>query len=706
MTGSILGQIWREHTPLLFMLLLAACDPGAERGQPAHSGADRIVHRLTDVRLGLPQRQKALDALIRLGPAAVPPLQQALRHPDGVVRYHAAEALSAIGASGGKLVLAALESALSDRQFVVRETAAEGLARLGPAAIPVLGRALADDDDDVRAIAAKALARLAREALPTVVQVLVRKNRSGRLGALAALSRLRGHPRAVVKPVADALADPHPPVRVAAAKMLGRLRAGAPELTRALDDSRPEVQVAAAEALGELGPNRVGAAVPALVRQLGHRDANVRKASAAALGRLASSARGAVPELLSLLDDPEADVRVEAATALGLVGASEPEILVQGGGRAEQKIVTGLVKMFETDRLHHSSHAAAGALGELRARAAVPVLIRAVRDPLRRHPAASALGAIGDPRALPALAWALRHHLIGVGQDGIVSDVADPVGQALGAMGGQAVPTLRTLLRDRDEEVRDRAARALTTIGTKASAAVPDLMRVLRGDRSAWVRCMAARALGAIGDARAIPALRNAARGDSNVALHLAALLDRVQVVDRWSGGGGREPTSSGSRRSGRPALGGHVRTHHTVQQVACHSLLRHRAAVLSPSDPDADLPGLPRLGVFPLGREHRHAVQQRHGLAGVVERVGGVCRVGGRLAHLDPQRLAAQPDLDLLQRHDPTVGRVAGIGHEGAVGQRRGRGGDNETRNQSVSRQYHHATPVRDLCWSVRFRS
>ncbi len=163
--------------------------------------------------------------------------------------------------------------------------------------------------------------------------------------------------------------------------------------------------------------------------------------------------------------------------------------------------------------------AAAEKLGRMRSRRALPDLVAALDDPSPevRIRAAKALGAIGGLTAVQSLIGALRDTnrwsalriadlLAGVGSEavepvleafpGLPRAARVPAIDILGRLRSRrAVPLLRSLLRDRDADIRARAAHALGLIGE--AAATPDLMAALRD--SAWpVRAMAAKGLGVI----------------------------------------------------------------------------------------------------------------------------------------------------------------------------------------------------------------
>jgi HEAT repeat protein len=110
--------------------------------------------------------------------------------------------------------------------------------------------------------------------------------------------------------------------------------------------------------------------------------------------------------------------------------------------------------------------AAAAALGELgsKAKAAVPVLVRALKDPHVhiRKLAALALGDIGPDAklAVPALSEALNDKH---------ADVRRRAAVALGEIGGGA-PALRQAMQDADEGVRTAAGAALKGMRRRKAA--------------------------------------------------------------------------------------------------------------------------------------------------------------------------------------------------------------------------------------------
>jgi HEAT repeat protein len=120
--------------------------------------------------------------------------------------------------------------------------------------------------------------------------------------------------------------------------------------------------------------------------------------------------------------------------------------------------------------------AAVGVLGQIGDAAAMPGLLKALRDPDREvHAAAKGLGQIGST-AVPGLLEALRDpdwgvRLAAVGALGQIGDAA-------------AVPGLLKALRDLNPSVRTDAAQALGRIVTpEARAAVAEWRRVTGNDQ-------------------------------------------------------------------------------------------------------------------------------------------------------------------------------------------------------------------------------
>ncbi|MEX0754722.1 MAG: HEAT repeat domain-containing protein [Actinomycetota bacterium] len=229
----------------------------------------------------------------------------------------------------------------------------------------------------------------------------------------------------------------------------------------------------AARALGEIGDDR---AVPALTR-LYVRDASrvmgaPHFAAGEALRRIGKADTGPLINALMVGDTYAAQ---EAATLLGDLGVHEAEKALLS---ACNKTVSAIL-----------------ALGQLKSRIAVPLLLTLLRDgqePYIKSAAAAALGCIGDDLALPGLTTALS-----------------------------------------DPEPRVRAA-AVAALGHFASTAEEELLAVSR-ESDANVRSAALGALGAVGSDRAFDRLVEGVN-EEDVGVRTSALKALAGFQDDHAG--------------------------------------------------------------------------------------------------------------------------------------------------------------------------
>ncbi|MEO8435465.1 MAG: HEAT repeat domain-containing protein [Pyrinomonadaceae bacterium] len=173
----------------------------------------------------------------------------------------------------------------------------------------------------------------------------------------------------------------------------------------ALNDSSALVRATAAHAVLSLPAPEV---ITALVPLLADKSEFVRQSAAYSLGMTRS--RGAVEHLVArLMSDKDHGVRGAAAVALGHIrdeSAVTPLVAIL----SRDLVIVKPGKNKKSDDKKDNEfvlRAAARALGEIRSRAGVPALIRALADEGNaddvRREAAQALGWIGDTAAEPAL---------------------------------------------------------------------------------------------------------------------------------------------------------------------------------------------------------------------------------------------------------------------------------------------------------------
>lgn len=293
--------------------------------------------------------QAAIDVLAAMGEPAVEPLLQATREGPDPIRSAAARALARIGepALGPLIEELGRSLGLSRRN----EMAARALGQMGdPRAVEPLGQALRTADRTNRLFRRELIAALGQigsdQALPAFRLALRDEDPDLRQAAVRALAEYgRTQAAALLR---DALQDADPGVRAAAARALGRLGdATAVEgLGQKLLDANPDTARAAARALADIGGPQAAAqlsaalssprclirtqiaaallsdgsapalrALSALERET---DVHLRGMALQARARLEGAA--AIPALIAALQDASADVRSTAAGALDDLG--------------------------------------------------------------------------------------------------------------------------------------------------------------------------------------------------------------------------------------------------------------------------------------------------------------------------------------------------------------------------------------------------
>lgn len=232
-------------------------------------------------------------------------------------------------------------AALDDTSTALRIEAADALGKIlkiqpkSPKVVRALIAALADSVDDVRMAAATALVAegvRAEGAVPGIHAALhdsahatVRSHAALILGILGTSAG-----EGVVSALTEALGDPEPEVRSAAAEALGKLgddaAASVPAIRSRLTDASSNVRLKALEAVYIIGaPDTV--MLPVLRNALSDSDASVRAAAAYMLGGLRADAAPALDAILVALGDGEADVRVAAVFAIAEIGPAAHSLL-------------------------------------------------------------------------------------------------------------------------------------------------------------------------------------------------------------------------------------------------------------------------------------------------------------------------------------------------------------------------------------------
>jgi HEAT repeat protein len=289
--------------------------------------------------------------LVKLGPVAVPALQEVLGGQDVTLSVQAAGVLGDIGA-GAAAAVPTLVALLDDRDPRLRLAAAHALGRIGPAAraaIPALRKRLDAPDPVARIRTAAILWKIDRE--PGLLAVLDEGLKPGHPAAEEAIEVFRmvgsesiprlsralrsaDDPREIVE-FFQALVAVDPSQRAANAALSAKFtqrelearrnaaRAAAdlgpdargcvPSLEHALADEDVFLPRIAAVALVKIDPNNQ-ALIAFLIRQLTGEDDSLRAEAARMLGEC--GAQAAVPALKAAVEGPEGQVRDDAITAL------------------------------------------------------------------------------------------------------------------------------------------------------------------------------------------------------------------------------------------------------------------------------------------------------------------------------------------------------------------------------------------------------
>lgn len=482
---------------------------------------------------------------------ALEALLQALKHDDAAIRAPAAALLRpkdfAFSANDLRKVMPQMRELLKDKDKKVVAAARETLRSHGKDARPELDALLSGKEDELRIEGARLLAALGPEARPSARLLLSALKEEEPVPALQlevvrALAAAGIHPKEAVPVLLDALkkngkaldciahvgmhgveakattpllceyaAGNDPAVRAAAVLALGRIgltkEQSLPIALKSLKDASPEVRLAAVQAIGIQRPAQ-SVAAPDLTACLQDDSPAVRHAAVASLGRIGPDSKLAVPELMRLAKENESkSLRGACIVALGQIGPD---------ARAASAWLQGLLDADEEpERI-----LVIEALGQMQARAAVPVLTKLLAKDRQGIAAALALWRIDQsPTALTLLQEGLKQPelcedcLRALGHIGKPAQAAEPAllsilasdpkhralaAEVLGKTRTNAraiVPALVAAMRVQDAQVRIACAGALAHFDEAAAAAVPSLLQFLEDTESPALRQAAAAAL-------------------------------------------------------------------------------------------------------------------------------------------------------------------------------------------------------------------
>jgi HEAT repeat protein len=337
-----------------------------------------------------------------------------------------------------------LTKLLGHKEPEIRIEAAGAISVMGPAAspaVPDLAKLLAQPDPRQRYLMAVALERLgqgARAALP------------------ALLVRLKDLEPVSPNPVLMTLGNLGPAAKDAV-----------PALIEILKNKETTLHGDAIDVLGRIGPD-AQAAVPKLMEFLFAESDRQRRDAARALGGIGPSAKAAVPALKKLLEDPRKPVRAWAGYALARI---------LGDYKSGIALLTDLWKADAEDGDSFSNnprHDIAFALDLLGAEARpardllLDALLSARTTPGMRRHVAQALGHLRDDAdvIVPKVLELTQRKAEGQARIHNCVDAAHCLG-LLGPRAKAAIPRLRQLADDEENEIVDAAALALSKIEAK-----------------------------------------------------------------------------------------------------------------------------------------------------------------------------------------------------------------------------------------------
>lgn len=398
---------------------------------------------------------------------------------DKLVRRSAAYALGCLGTQSPR-AYAALETALVDREAVVKQNAAWALGQFKEAALPGLKKALHDVDPLVQRDAAAALMQIkdadkVRTLVPDLLPLCQATDSEAR--------------RAAVNVLVNVVEKED--------------KAAVPALRGLLDDRDLEIKRNAALALSNIGGKEAAAALPVLVATLRADDVEVRRLAAAGLGNFGPDAAAALHDLLKLLKgDKDVEVRTFAANSLGGIGVATDEVVMALVDRARDKAENPKIRAGCATALNYL-----GARDPDKTRSAIQPLLGLLHDPAENIDVRSRVIWAVRPnfRVLPdvpgvfeTFAAVLKEPKNGMNTM-LRYDCAFMLGMIWQAKAPDAaLDVLSEFLRDPSIKIFDRSTTSVGGTGTETAGGRATALEVGRGDG----RIMATDALAAIGKAR------------------------------------------------------------------------------------------------------------------------------------------------------------------------------------------------------------
>ena len=433
-------------------------------------------------------------------------LYSVLEVKDEGARLAAAEGLARLGDDGGKKVL---QDTLANEASPNRLVGAVALIPLGDyTGFDLISGKLDDKDSETRRLALRALGEIGeRKSLEPMIKLMTDKNWSVRIAAAAAIVAIVGLDPQVLAQVSidwtrGALASQDWAVRKAAAGVLGDMpeKDAMPLLAQAIADPDANVRLAASKSAGKM--RTAEAATKVALATKSEKDPNVKLQQVKALGEIGNAAaRDTLVEIsnepgklgvhaagsLIAVGDPTGKAKLDAA-----VSDKSTEIrlaAVEAASAAKNPIVVPTLKTGTGDRVFDVRFTAAEGLSRFGAEKTIAVAVLETgltsKDPAVVGRASSGLLAFGEK---PKTELTPSEMLDSADPKVRISVV--PIVRA--SSNSEAIPLLRRLIGDSNQDVRRAGVEAIEAIAAKDKDQAIRLYKPLVNDADVVVRSKAA----------------------------------------------------------------------------------------------------------------------------------------------------------------------------------------------------------------------